>query len=81
MNCCIYKKFQNFKNYGLSDWLFRLLQTPLDWLRYIQSSGYKPRNKLILKLTKRGNHELISISTILKLSALGWELLNGGYRD
>ena len=63
MNCCIYKKFQNFKNYGLSDWLFRLLQTPLDWWRYIQFLGYKLRIKLILKLIKRGNYELISIST------------------
>ena len=41
-----------------------------DWLNLIHFSGYKLKIKLILRLIKRGDQALISISTILKFSAL-----------
>ena len=60
---------QNLNFSGFSDWLFRFLQMPLNWLSYIKFCWYKLKIKLILKLTKNEDQALISISTILKFSA------------
>ena len=60
------KGAQNFKFPVFSDWLFWFLQTPLDWLSYLNFCLNKHKIKLILKYTKKEN---ISISPILKFSA------------
>ena len=46
-----------------------------DWLNFRNLSGDKLKIKIILRLTKRIDLALISISTILKFSALKSELL------
>ena len=63
----LYWKSQNF--HVASDWLFDILHTPLYWLNFIHFSGYKLKIKLILRLIKRGDQALISISAILEFSA------------
>ena len=41
-----------------------------DWLNFIHFSGYKCKIRLVSILRKRKDQALISISTILKFSAL-----------
>ena len=54
----------------------------IGWILHsFQSTKYKLKIKLILKLIKRGDQALISIFTILKFSVLSWEFMNVGYRD
>ena len=50
--------------------IYRLHVRDSDWLNFIHFSGYKYKIRLISILWKREDHALISISTILKLSAL-----------
>ena len=48
----------------------RLLIRDTDWLNFIHFSGYKYKIRLVSLLRKREDQALITISTILKFSAL-----------
>ena len=50
--------------------IYRLHIRDSDWLNFIQFSGCKYKIRLVSILRKRKDHALISISTILKFSAL-----------
>jgi len=50
--------------------IYRLHICDCDWLNFIHFSRYKYKIKLVLILRKREDQALISISTILKFSAL-----------
>ena len=50
--------------------IYRLLTRDSDWLNFIHFLGYKYKIRLVSILRKRKNQALISISTILKFSAL-----------
>ena len=52
------------------DQLFQISHTPLNWLNFTCFSEYKLQIKTVLRIIKRGDQALISISTILKFSAL-----------
>ena len=55
---------------GFSDWLFRFLQTPLDWLSYNTYIFVDTNLKLNeINKKKREDRALILIATILKFSA------------
>ena len=47
-----------------------LIRNSADWLDFIHFSGYKYKIRLVFRLRKREDHALISISTILKFSAV-----------
>ena len=55
--------------------IFRLHIRDSDWLKFIQFSGYKYKIRLVSILRKREDQALISISTILKFSALSMKNL------
>ena len=65
INCAL--KCQNF---SASNWLFSFLKKPLWLVEFIHFSEYKLKIKLIWRIIKRWAQALISISTILKFSAL-----------
>ena len=50
--------------------IYRLRIRDSDWLNFLHFSGYKYKIRLVSILRKREDHALISISTILKFSAL-----------
>ena len=50
--------------------IFWLLIRDSGWLNFIHFSGYKHKIRLVSRLRKRKDQALISISTILKFSAL-----------
>ena len=56
---------QNLKFPGFSDWLFRFLQTPRDWLSYVHFCGYKAEILPILRIEiniKKKNFPLSPLS-------------------
>ena len=55
--------------------IYRLHIRDSDWLNFIHFSGYKYKIRLIWILWKREDQALISISTVLKFSALSNFLL------
>ena len=55
---------------------YRLHIRDYDWLNFIQFSGYKYKIRLVSILRKREDQALISISTILKFSALRTQIYN-----
>ena len=56
--------------------IYRLFRYNSDWLNFIHFSGYKYQIKLVSILRKSEDQALISISTIIKFSALINELKN-----
>ena len=72
---------QNFKFSRLLICCSGYSKRPSDWLNYKHFSGYKIKIKLILRLIKRWDHALMSISTILKFSVQHINQYKIIYRD
>ena len=56
-------------NLPTSDWRFNFYNRHSDWLNFRNFPENKLKIKIILRLTKRGDQAVISISTIQKFSA------------